>query len=305
MNKTLTLLTASLVALYGCGGGGSSSGSSTGNQKGPDNQTDFPIKNAQFAPKQSTTFNYEFEVDGQPEGNMSMLYAPLSADELIEHLQETPDSEALLKVVHDLRNYGVNQFYMSETIANEDIMTADYTFYFAGTDSALHEITDTYFIDSQYITTIMRSSPLFRLTGADVKESNPIIDISEETVSIQATLDGEAVINMLTDFDDHQWVKNLPANDSCSVVWQQQINETGVRKSFTVSGKSIEAANMTEKNEYYLNCDRMDDSMQFSSSSERWFNPSIGLLTQVELLNAENTVIAEEKATLTEINKAS
>jgi hypothetical protein len=45
--------------------------------------------------------------------------------------------------------------------------------------------------------------------------------------------------------------------------------------------------------------------MQFSSSSERWFNPSIGLLTQVELLNAGNEVIAEEKATLTEINTAS
>ena len=305
MNKTLTLLTASLVALYGCGGGGSSSGSSTGNQKGPDNQADFPIKNAQFAPKHSTTMNYELEADGQPEGNMSMLYVPLSPDELIKHLQETPDSEALLKVVHELRNYGVTQFYLSETIIDEDIMTADYTFYFAGTDSALHEITDTYFIDSQYITTIMRSSPLFRLTGADVKESNPIIDISEETVSIQATLDGEDVINMLTDFDDHQWVKNLPANDSCSVVWQQQINETGVRKSFTVSGKSIEAANLTETNEYYLNCDSVDDSMHFSSTTERWFNPSIGLLTQIELLNAEGAVITEEKATLTAINQAS
>ena len=249
--------------------------------------------------------NYELEADGQPEGNMSMLYVPLSADELIKHLQETPDSEALLKVVHDLRNYGVTQFYLSETIIDEDLMKTDYTFYFAGTDSALHEITDTYFIDSQYITTIMRSSPLFRLTGADVKESNPIIDISEETVSIQATLDGEAVINMLTDFDDHQWVKNLPANDSCSVVWQQQINETGVRKSFTVSGKSIEAANLTETNEYYLNCDSVDDSMHFSSTTERWFNPSIGLLTQIELLNAEGAVITEEKATLTAINQAS
>lgn len=303
MNKTLTLLTASLVALYGCGGGSSSG--STNNQKGPNNQTDFPIKNAQFSPKPTTTLNYAFEIDGQPEGNMSMLYQPLTAAQVIAGLQNTPDSDALLQVVNDLINYGVTQFYMSEEVINEDQQQTEHTFYFAGSDSALHEITDTYFIDSQFITTIMSSSPLFRLSGAEVAESDPIIDISKETVSIQARLDGEAVANMLTDFDDHQWVKDLNADDSCRVVWQQHINETGVRKTFTISGKSIEAANMTEKNEYYLNCDRMDDSMQFSSSSERWFNPSIGLLTQVELLNAENTVIAEEKATLTEINKAS
>lgn len=296
MYKTLTLLTASLVALYGCGG--SSSGSTN-------NQTNFPIKNAQFSPKRTTTFNYAFEIDGQPEGNMSMLYQPLTAAQVIAGLQNTPDSDALLQVVNDLVNYGVTQFYMSEEVINEDQQQTEHTFYFAGSDSALHEITDTYFIDSQFITTIMSSSPLFRLSGAEVAESDPIIDISKETVSIQARLDGEAVANMLTDFDDHQWVKDLNADDSCRVVWQQHINETGVRKTFTISGKSIEAANMTEKNEYYLNCDRMDDSMQFSSSSERWFNPSIGLLTQVELLNAENTVIAEEKATLTKINKAS
>ncbi|MCZ8498228.1 hypothetical protein O9929_08915 [Vibrio lentus] len=57
--------------------------------------------------------------------------------------------------------------------------------YFVGPDRSLHELTNAHhLIGSQYITTVMRSSPLFRLKGADVKESNPIIDISEEAVSI-------------------------------------------------------------------------------------------------------------------------
>ncbi|MCZ8487444.1 hypothetical protein O9992_04740 [Vibrio lentus] len=77
----------------------------------------------------------------------------------------------------------------------------------------------------------MRSSPLFRLKGADVKESNPIIDISEEAVSLQVTLDGKAVANMLNDFEDHSWVSS-PTDASCQVTWQQEINEIGVRKSF-------------------------------------------------------------------------
>ena len=302
MKKSMTLLATSLFALYGCGGGGGSSSGSTDGNKGPSNQVDYPIASSIFAPKPETTLSYSFTKDGQTEGVMTMNFTPLSGELIIAGLEEETGNEAVVQVINDLINYGITEFYVSE-----DIMTSvegteeDGSIYFAGPDHGLHEVTNAYFIGSQYITTVMHSSPLFRLKGADVKESNPIIDISKETVSLQMTLDAEAVANMLSDFEDHQWVKNLPSNASCQVTWQQEINETGVRKSFTVSGKSIEAANLTEKNTYYIGCVGMD-SAEFGTSSERWFNPTIGLIEQIELMSVEQSAIEESAASLTSIS---
>ncbi|CAK1700783.1 hypothetical protein [Vibrio crassostreae] len=302
MKKSMTLLATSLFALYGCGGGGGSSSGSTDGNKGPSNQVDYPIASSVFAPKPETTLSYSFTKDGQTEGVMTMNFTPLSGELIIAGLEEETGNEAVVQVINDLINYGITEFYVSE-----DIMTSvegteeDGSIYFAGPDRGLHEVTNAYFIGSQYITTVMHSSPLFRLKGADVKESNPIIDISEATVSLQVTLDGEAVSNMLSDFEDHQWVQSLPTDASCQVTWQQEINETGVRKSFTVSGKSIEAANLTEKNTYYIGCNGMD-SAEFGTSSERWFNPSIGLIEQIELMSVEQSTIEESAAVLTSIS---
>lgn len=302
MKKSMTLLATSLFALYGCGGGGGSSSGSTDGNKGPSNQVDYPIASSVFAPKPETTLSYSFTKDGQTEGVMTMNFTPLSGELIIAGLEEETGNEAVVQVINDLINYGITEFYVSEDImTNVEGTEEDGSIYFAGPDRGLHEITNAYFIGSQYITTVMHSSPLFRLKGADVKESNPIIDISKETVSLQMTLDGEAVANMLSDFEDHQWVENLPSNASCQVTWQQEINETGVRKSFTVSGKSIEAANLTEKNTYYIGCVGMD-SAEFGTSSERWFNPSIGLIEQIELMSVEQSAIEESAASLTSIS---
>lgn len=302
MKKSMTLLATSLFALYGCGGGGGSSSGSTDGNKGPSNQVDYPIASSVFAPKPETTLGYSFTKDGQTEGVMTMNFTPLSGELIIAGLEEETGNEAEVQVINDLINYGITEFYVSEDImTNVEGTEEDGSIYFAGPDRGLHEITNAYFIGSQYITTVMNSSPLFRLKGADVKESNPIIDISKETVSLQMTLDGEAVANMLSDFEDHQWVENLPSNASCQVTWQQDINETGVRKSFTVSGKSIEAANLTEKNTYYIGCVGMD-SAEFGTSSERWFNPTIGLIEQIELMSVEQSTIEESAAVLTSIS---
>ncbi|MCV5231904.1 hypothetical protein OFC56_32595, partial [Escherichia coli] len=84
------------------------------------------------------------------------------------------------------------------------------------------------------------------------------------------------------------------------VVWQQQIRETGVRKTFSISGKTIEAADLTAENTYNLNCDNMA-SMEFATSAERWFNPSLGLIEQIELLKVQQVQINEEKVQLTAI----
>ncbi|CDU00920.1 hypothetical protein VCR31J2_90084 [Vibrio coralliirubri] len=302
MKKTMTLLATSLFALYGCGGGGGSSSGSTDGNKGPSSQVDYPIASSAFSPKPETTLGYSFTKDGETEGVMTMNFTPLSGELIIAGLQEEAGNEAVVQVINDLINYGITEFYVSEDImTNVEGTQEDGSIYFAGPDRGLHEITNAYFIGSQYITTVMRSSPLFRLKGTDVKESNPIIDISEETVSLQVTLDGEAVANMLNDFEDNSWVSSLPTNTSCQVTWQQEINETGVRKSFTVSGKSIEAANLTEKNTYYINCEGMD-STEFGTSSERWFNPSIGLIEQIELISVEQSTIEESAAVLTSIS---
>ncbi|WP_061018641.1 hypothetical protein [Vibrio splendidus] len=302
MKKTMTLLATSLFALYGCGGGGGSSSGSTGGNKGPSNQVDYPIASATFSPKPETTLGYSFTKDGQTEGVMTMNFTPLSGELIIAGLEEETGNETVVQVINDLINYGITEFYVSEDImTNVEGTQEDGSIYFAGPDRGLHEITSAYFIGSQYVTRMMYSSPLFRLKGTDVKESNPIIDISEETISMQITLDGEAVTNMLSDFEDHQWVKTLSADASCQVTWQQEINETGVRKSFTVSGKSIEAANLTEKNTYHIGCVGMD-SAEFGTSSERWFNPTIGLIEQIELMSVEQSTIEESAALLTSIS---
>ncbi|MCG9545132.1 hypothetical protein L1D37_15315 [Vibrio sp. Isolate33] len=302
MKKTMTLLATSLFALYGCGGGGGSSSGSTDGNKGPSNQVDYPIASSAFAPKPETTLSYSFTKDGQTEGVMTMNFTPLSGELIIAGLEEEAGNEAVVQVINDLINYGITEFYVSEDImTNVEGTEEDGSIYFAGPDRGLHEVTNAYFIGSQYITTVMHSSPLFRLKGADVKESNPIIDISKETVSLQMTLDGEAVANMLNDFEDHSWVSSLPTNASCQVTWQQHIEETGVRKNFKISDKSIEAANLTEKNTYYINCEGMD-SAEFGTSSERWFNPSIGLIEQIELMSVEQSAIEESAASLTSIS---
>ncbi|NAZ97493.1 hypothetical protein [Vibrio toranzoniae] len=302
MKKSMTLLATSLFALYGCGGGGGSSSGSTDGNKGPSNQVDYPIASSVFAPKPETTLGYSFTKDGQTEGVMTMNFTPLSGELIIAGLEEETGNETEVQVINDLINYGITEFYVSEDImTNVEGTEEDGSIYFAGPDRGLHEITNAYFIGSQYITTVMHSSPLFRLKGADVKESNPIIDISKETVSLQMTLDGEAVANMLNDFEDNSWVSSLPTNASCRVTWQQQIKETGVRKSFKISDKSIEAANLTEKNTYYINCEGMD-SAEFGTSSERWFNPSIGLIEQIELMSVEQSTTEESAAVLTSIN---
>ncbi|CAK1946108.1 conserved hypothetical protein [Vibrio crassostreae] len=302
MKKSMTLLATSLFALYGCGGGGGSSSGSTDGNKGPSNQVDYPIASSVFAPKPETTLSYSFTKDGQTEGVMTMNFTPLSGELIIAGLEEETGNEAVVQVINDLINYGITEFYVSEDImTNVEGTEEDGSIYFAGPDRGLHEVTNAYFIGSQYITTVMHSSPLFRLKGTDVKESNPIIDISKETVSLQMTLDGEAVANMLNDFEDHSWVSSLPTNASCQVTWQQHIEETGVRKSFKISDKSIEAANLTEKNTYYINCEGMD-SAEFGTSSERWFNPSIGLIEQIELMSVEQSTIEESAAVLTSIS---
>lgn len=302
MKKTMTLLATSLFALYGCGGGGGSSSGSTGGNKGPSSQVDYPIANSAFAPKPETTLGYSFTKDGQAEGVMTMNFTPLSGEVIIAGLEEETGNEAVVQVINDLINYGITEFYVSEDImTNIEGTEEDGSIYFAGPDRGLHEITKAYLIGDQYITRMMYSSPQFRLKGTDVKESDPIIDISEETVSLQVTLDGEAVANMLNDFEDHSWVASLPTDASCRVTWKQQIEETGVRKSFKISDKSIEAANLTEKNTYNINCEGMD-SAEFGSSSERWFNPSIGLIEQIELMSVEQSNIEESAARLTSIS---
>ena len=296
MLKQMTLIAAATMALYGCGGG-----SSDGN-KGPQNNFDYPIKNATFAPVETTKLGYAFAVDEQPAGSMMMNFKPISAQDLVDFAEQDPDAAIVAPIINDLINNGITQFYFS-TQDIEDKPESEENLYFAGTDGALHEFNDTFLVDHKLISLVMNSSPLFRLEGSTVKDKDPNIDISVNTVSIDLPLRGEQVANLLDNFSDHEWVQKLPDDASCQTYWSQQITETGSRKTFHVSGKSIEAAYLTEKNTYNLRCDGMD-SMEFESSAERWFNPALGLIEQVELLKAEQTQISEEKATLSKIEKA-
>ena len=296
MLKQMTLIAAATMALYGCGGG-----SSDGN-KGPQNNFDYPIKNATFAPVETTKLGYAFAVDEQPAGSMMMNFKPISAQDLVDFAEQDPDAAIVAPIINDLINNGITQFYLS-TQDIEDKPESEENLYFAGTDGALHEFNDTFLVDHKLISLVMNSSPLFRLEGSTVKDKDPNIDISVNTVSIDLPLRGEQVANLLDNFSDHEWVQKLPDDAYCQTYWSQQITETGARKTFHVSGKSIEAAYLTEKNTYNLRCDGMD-SMEFESSAERWFNPALGLIEQVELLKAEQTQISEEKATLSKIEKA-
>ncbi|EME0094749.1 hypothetical protein VXI05_004832 [Vibrio parahaemolyticus] len=295
LNK-MTLIAAATLALYGCGGG-SSSGSTNPN-KVPQESFDIAIQNSIFAPETNTQLSYSFSLDGQSEGDMKLSFQAMDSEQILAALAQIPNSEAIIQLVNDLVNYGAQQFYYSdEQFSNEEESN---TLYFAGSDGALHEVTDVYSIGNQFIAMLMHSSPIFRLNGNDVKEKSPNIDIGEETMSLQTTLTGNAVHHLLDSFEEHEWVQNLPMTASCQVVWQQQIRETGVRKTFSISGKTIEAAYLTEENTYNLNCDDMD-SMEFATSAERWFNPSLGLIEQIELLKVQQVQINEEKVLLTAI----
>ncbi|HCG7915426.1 TPA: hypothetical protein NJ492_005633 [Vibrio parahaemolyticus] len=295
LNK-MTLIAAATLALYGCGGG-SSSGSANPN-KVPQESFDIAIQNSIFAPETNTQLSYSFSLDGQSEGDMKLSFQAMDSEQILAALAQIPNSEAIIQLVNDLENYGAQQFYYSDEQFNNE--EESNTLYFAGSDGALHEVTDVYSIGNQFIAMLMHSSPIFRLNGNDVKEKSPNIDIGEETMSLQTTLTGNAVHHLLDSFEEHEWVQNLPMTASCQVVWQQQIRETGVRKTFSISGKTIEAAYLTEENTYNLNCDDMD-SMEFATSAERWFNPSLGLIEQIELLKVQQVQINEEKVQLTAI----
>ncbi len=228
MLKKMTLIAAATIALYGCGGG-SSSGSSSGN-KGPQNSIDYPIQNSSFSPVVTTKLNYAISADGQQVGSVLMNFDPMSSQELLDALTLIPQSAPVQQVIHDLVNNGITQFYLSLQV--EESGEEEKSIYFAGTDGALHEITDTYLVDHRFIVPIMNSSPVFRLEGSTVKEKDPNIDISVNTVSVILDLNGEQVANLLNDFDDHQWVKTLPNEANCKAGWSQQITETGARKNF-------------------------------------------------------------------------
>ncbi|EIO4080722.1 TPA: hypothetical protein ACVU5S_003423 [Vibrio parahaemolyticus] len=295
LNK-MTLIAAATLALYGCGGG-SSSGSTNPN-KVPQESFDIAIQNSIFAPETNIQLSYSFSLDGQSEGDMKLSFQAMDSEQILAALAQIPNSEAIIQLVNDLVNYGAQQFYYSDEQFNNE--EESNTLYFAGSDGALHEVTDVYSIGNQFIAMLMHSSPIFRLNGNDVKEKSPNIDIGEETMSLQTTLTGNAVHHLLDNFEEHEWVQNLPMTASCQVIWQQQIRETGVRKTFSISGKTIEAAYLTEENTYNLNCDDMD-SMEFATSAERWFNPSLGLIEQIELLKVQQVQINEEKVQLTAI----
>ena len=295
MLKKMTLIAAATIALYGCGGG-----SSSGSGKDTGSTFNYPIQNSEFAPSSATKLNYTFSIDGQHEGEMKLSFQSLDSEQMLAALEQEPGSEEVINIVNDLVNYGVQQFYYSDEV--QDDGEVDNTLYFAGTDGSLHEITDAYLIDSTFILALMRSSPVFYLNGAEVKEKSPNIDISMETVSLQLVLKGTSVKNILENFEEHDWVQALPDMASCNVTWQQQVNETGARKAFTVSGKTIEAAYLKEDNIYYVNCEDMD-SMEFATSAERWFNPSLGLIEQIELQKVEQIQINEEITTITAIEK--
>ncbi|GAM69956.1 hypothetical protein JCM19236_5254 [Vibrio sp. JCM 19236] len=293
LNK-MTFIAAATLALYGCGG---DSGSSN---KQPQTRTDYPIKGSLFTPSPSTNLSYTLTTDGQEDGEVSLNYQPIDAETLVERLIEKEPHNPILNIIYELNNNGITQFYLSEEVVNG--IEEDASMYFAGTDGAMHEITDAYLMEQRFISTLTESSPLFRLKATDVKEADPNIDISSNTVSVNWSLTGTQLKLLLNDFDEQNWVKNLPDSASCTAWWQQQITEKGVRKSFKISGKSIEAAYLEETNTYSVNCDDLD-SMEFVTTAERWFNPNLGLIQQIEIIKAENSHISEEKATLSKIEK--
>ncbi|EPO5780115.1 hypothetical protein ACUCAK_005298 [Vibrio harveyi] len=299
MLKKMTLLTAATIALYGCGGGGSSSGS-TSESKGPQSSFDYPIQNSSFKPEASTKLHYVTSADGQQGEPITISFEPMAVQKLIDRLRDTQQDDPFIPVIQLLENNGITQFYLDSSEQEGN------TIYFAGIDGALHEVTDLYLIDSLSNVMMMNSSPLFRLEGSTVKEKDPNIDISKHLVSVIVDLSGEQVKRMLDSFDDNPWVNALADNAQCKTTWSQQVGETGARKTFNVSGKSVEAAYLTEKNTYNLVCDGMElnDSKEFESSAERWFNPTLGFIEQVELLKSEQIQVRETKVTLNKIEKA-
>ncbi|MEZ9060265.1 hypothetical protein [Vibrio pelagius] len=102
---------------------------------------------------------------------------------------------------------------------------------------------------------------------------------------------------MLDSFDYDVWVETLEDTAQCRTTWSQQIGKTGARKTLNVSGQSVEAAYLTEKNTYNLVCGDMElnDSKEFESTIERWFNPTLELIEQTEKLKSEESPLVNVK----------
>lgn len=295
MRKTLSILAIATLTLYGCGGG--SSGSSDGD-KGTKVTVDYPIKNAKFAPTLTEKWSYELSRNKATPNKFDIAYKVLTSEQLLEVLEQSEDEDAKLfiPIVNDLVNFGVKKFYFSDENNGGEI---SHSLYFAGTDGALHEIDDAYVAgrNAFKMVDLMKTSPLFRLSGDDVKENDPNISIGGDTISESLTLSGGLIKVMLEDFEGYEWLDNLPDTAVCNTHWQQSINETGVRKTLSVSGKKVETAYLEEKNTYNLRCDEMD-SMEFSSKSSRWFNPRLGIVEQSETFDANQVTIEAQELTL-------
>ncbi|EKM29229.1 hypothetical protein VCHENC02_4946A, partial [Vibrio harveyi] len=165
MLKKMTLLAAATIALYGCGGGGSSSGS-TSESKGPQSSFDYPIQNSSFKPEASTKLHYVTSADGQQGEPITISFEPMAVQKLIDRLRDTQQDDPFIPVIQLLENNGITQFYLDSSEQEGN------TIYFAGIDGALHEVTDLYLIDSLSNVMMMNSSPLFRLEGSTVKEKD-------------------------------------------------------------------------------------------------------------------------------------
>lgn len=296
MNKSMTLLATSLFALYGCGGGSSSSGS-TGTT-----QFDYPINNSQFAPKNITLLSYLVSEDGEENTVLDLAYRDISSELMLANIQLELDKlaisnttkgvaelEKLKATVESMVNSGINDFYAADVTVQSE---TDSELFYKGSDGFVNSVDANIELSNGETVDFLVTNPVFKSSGSTVKEKSPNISHISSSVGLSFEVTTGQLEALLDDFYEGDIDDLGPSDTQCEFHWQQQVSENGQRSTVTVKGKKIETAYLKVENTYNVVCDGYD-SAEFQSNTETWFNPNFGVVKMMDWDEKNGTQLSE------------
>lgn len=286
MIKNFALMTLAAIALTGC------NGSSSKSKVKPEARIDYPIIDAQFSPNSTEVFNYSQMVNGVTQDDLSVRFEKHSGDSLLQLiLDQEEDNSPLINLLNSLINSGTNEFFLKEVKQKEN----EPSIFYVASDGNLREITD-FYIDLYAEKPNFAKPLMFNYSKTWQTNGNKIIQhgISGSHSNpnrMVFDLSGYLAKSLLNDFSDDLWLRALSDQSVCKITWLQSRVESAERKTVTVSAKRVEAAPISDKRSYQLNCDGQE-SPRFEVLSELWYNPTLGVLEQSQRLsvNQQNPV---------------
>lgn len=307
MNKALAIVATSVIALHGCGGdSGSSTGIDTDKSSGS-NSFDFPIKGSNFSPEKLSFISYKTYQDGEENEEIRFAYSSISTTDLLTRLQdeldqaqingseEATDITKLKRWVEDKQNQGSEHFFGLDTfVFGED---PEFSVLYQGGDDFTHLVDSSIEVSKEHNKDLFVTNPLFKHSGSAVKQKDPNLDISHNSIQRELNTSAGQLADLLDVFYPNGVDDLGPEDTQCRLVWSQQIKENGQRVSVSIQGKNIETAYLGVENYYNVSCGDYGTT-DFKLNTEIWFNPSFGLVKQIELTEKNNIQLHEEVMSL-------